>query len=202
MELLPDTLVAAAFKDEHTSAFVLYSICVAKFGVEIHEWEPETLWMEIQDEFKTDAHECCKDKLQAAITLVATNTFWENFNVFEGICKSFNCHSPGFEYLTPMSVEECSWGVAEAHLIDETPEEFSEEIREYTRQTLRLHGYMIAPPHLQFCGIAKKYKIEDYVSPDLMTKVLASQKVKLKKVELHTKLKRDHIQKQLRKYFT
>lgn len=202
MPLLSNAVVSEAFTKECSPALVLYSICVAKFGTEIHDWEPETLWMEIQDEFKTDAHECCKDKLQAVITLVTTNNFWENFQAFEGVCKAFSCHSPDFENLTPLSVEECSWGVAEAHLLDETPEEFSEEVRGYVREILRLHGYLISPPHLQFCGIDKKYRLEDHVPPNLQEKVLASQKVKLKKIELHTKIQRDRIQKDLKKYFS
>jgi len=200
MPLKSPAIASEAFTDDNVPAFVLYSICVGQFGGDIHEWEPETLWLEIQDEFKVECSESNKDKLQAAITLVVTNKFYENFRVFEGIGKAFSNQSPNFEWVTPLTPEECAWVVAEARLIDSTPEEYSLEVKAYVREVLREGGLYMSPPQLAFCNIATVYPAEKYVPNSLRKKVEHQQKIKLKKTELYIHVQRDAIQKNLKKY--
>ena len=201
MAVTSRSIASEAFKDDDVPAFVLYSICVGQFGGDIHKWEPETLWLEIQDEFKVECSESNKDKIQAAIALVSINSFYENFQAFEGICKAFNNQSPEFEWVTPLTPEECAWGVAEALLIDETPEEFSLEIKAYVSEILREGGLYSAPPVLSFCNISTRYPSQEYIPQELRKKVEIQQKIKLKKIELYVEKQRGDLAKALARYF-
>jgi hypothetical protein len=201
MALKSLAIVSQAFEDEDVSSFILYTICFGKFGADIHEWEPETLWLEIQDEFKIDPLEENKDKIQAAISLVVTNRFYEDYQAFEAICKAFNKQNPDFEWATPLTPEECAWAVAESRLIDSTPETFSLEVKTYVKEALRLGGLFMAPPQLSFCNIGTDYPLEKYVSKEMYPKIIRSQKIKLKKIELYVELQREKIGEDLKNYF-
>lgn len=201
MAVKAPAIISEAFSDDSVSAFILYTICYGHFGTDIHSWEPETLWLEIQDDIKAIPSETNKDKIQAAIALVSTNKYYEDFQVFEGICKSFNSQSPDFEWITPLTPEECAWAVAESRLIDSTPEEYSEEIKAYVQEILRLGGMYLAPPQLTFANMSAKYQIERYVPKELLDKVELQQNIKLKKIELYIQMQRDNIERDLRKYF-
>jgi len=201
MNLKSPSIVSQLFEDSEATAFTLYTVCVSHFGSKIHEWEPETLWLEIIDDFKVDVEESNKDKIQAAIALVVTNKFYEDYRAFEGICKAFNSQSPDFEWSTPLSPEEASWGVAESRLIDETPEIFALEIEGYVRELLRYGGLLAAPPQLSFCKMSSHYPIEKYTDPSLRKKVMEWQKIKLGKTEVHVSKKKEKIEHELREYF-
>jgi len=202
MKVKPDSIVAEAFTDEKTTAFILHTVCLNKYGIECLDWEPETLWLEIYEDFHIDVEESNKDKLQASITLVKTNVFYEDFQAFEGIGKAFNGQDPDFEYITPLTPEECAWTVKEARLIDSTPEEFSLEIKAYVREVLREHGLMTAPPELSFSSLGEFYKLDHYVPLELRKPVMAEQKIKLKKIQLYDQFKKDRIERDLKRYFS
>jgi hypothetical protein len=201
MKVKPDSIVAEAFTDENTPAFILHAICLAKYGTVCLDWEPETLWLEIYEDFRIDVEESNKDKIQASIALIKTNAFYEDFQAFEAIGKSFNGQSPDFEYMTPLTPEECAWAVKEAFLIDNTPEEFSLEVKAYVREVLREHGMFTAPPELSFSGLSAKYKLEAYVPIELHKPVKAEQSIKLKKIQLYEQHMKDQIGKALKRYF-
>jgi len=202
MKVKPDSIVAEAFTDENTTAFILHTICLNKYGIECLDWEPETLWLEIYEDFHIDVEESNKDKIQASITLVKTNVFYEDFQAFEGIGKAFNGQDPDFVYITPLTPEECAWTVKEASLIDSTPEEFSLEIKAYVREVLREHGCIIAPPELSFSSLGEFYKLDHYVPLELRKPVMAEQKIKLKKIQLYEQFKKDRIERDLKRYFS
>mgnify|MGYP003636177434 CR=1 FL=1 len=202
MKVKPDSIVADAFTKEDTPAFILHALCLNKYGLECLDWEPETLWLEIYEDFHVDVDDSNMDKIQASIALIKTNAFYEDFQAFEGIGKAFNDQDPDFGYITPLTPEECAWAVKEAYLIDETPEEFSLEIKAYVREVLREHGFLSAPPELSFCSLGDFYKIESFVPLELKKPVMAEQKIKLKKVQLYEQFKKDKIAKCFKRYFS
>jgi hypothetical protein len=183
-----------AFTEENIPASVLYTICFKKFGVEFHNWELETLWMEIQDEFGEDASDSNKDKIASALGLVTSNRFYEDFRVFESICKGLNGQSPNFEWVTPLTPEEVCWAMVEAKLIDSTPEDFAEEIRIYVRAILNENGIIKAPAQISFCKEPKK---GNFPTPDA-----TMQELKLKKIELYLEWQKEHFRKFLQKYLS
>jgi len=201
MKARPDSIISEAFTDEDTPAFILHALCLSKYGIDCLDWEPETLWLELYEDFDIDVEESNKDKIQASIALIKANTFYEYFQAFEGIGKAFNGQNPNFEYITPLTPEECSWAVKEALLIDDTPEEFSEEIKAYVREVLRDHGFYIAPPELAFSRLSDVYKVDHYVPLELKKAVGKEQEIKLKKVQLYEKVKKDQIERSLKRYF-
>lgn len=201
MKLASNAILSELFKDPKVPAFVLYTVCIHYYGTEVYTWEPETLYLEIIDDFKVDLAEENKDKIQAAITLTETNTFYENFRVFEGICKSFNNQNPDLEYITPLTPEECAWGIMESELIDSTPEEFSEEVKAYVRNILKDHGLFSAPTVLKFSRHGDNFDVKSFVPDELKDKTMTLQKVKHKKIELYCQSQKDLIAKYFKKYY-
>lgn len=193
------TIIAEVLQDENTPASAIYPILLNEFGSEMHEWEPETIWMEIQDEYGIDLVDCNKDKLIAVIGLLTTNSFYENFQAFEAIGKSLNGQTADFEWVTPLTPEEATWAVIESKLLDETPEEFSREIQAYVREVLREGGLYTSPPALSFCNISATYPAEKYVPMDLLKTVSLNQDIKLKKIEAYVALQKKRLDSALRK---
>ena len=202
MKLTSKTVASEAFLNENTSAFILYSICIAEFGTQIYEWEPECLWLEIIDSFKVDAVESSKDKIQAAIALTETNSFYENFRVFEAIGKAFNDQNPDVEWVTPLTPEEASWCITEASLIDETPEKFSLEIEGYIRECLRDSGMITTPENLKFSRLGDYYRPEEYIPSELYNETMLQQKIKLNRCKAYSQMRKDKIKSDLSRYFS
>lgn len=196
------SIVAEAFLDENIPATVLYTICLKTFGSEMHEWELETLWMEIQDEFKVDPADANKDKLAAAISLLVTNAFYENFQAFEAIGKGLNGQTADFEWITPLTPEEATWAVVESRILDSTPEDFSEEVKAYIREVHREGGLFKSPPALAFCSISSVYPAEKFVPKELRDTVEINQKLKLKKIEAYSALQKERLEEGLRLYLS
>lgn len=185
--------VRSLLLEERYPATVLYTLCLKTFGSEFHEWEPETIWMELQDEFKVDPVDSNKDKIISAVTLVTSNSFYEDFRVFEAVCKGLNGESGDLEWLTPLTPEEVTWAVVESRILDSTPEDFSLEVATYTAETLRLGGIYHCPKPLTFCQLSAKYPMDKYIPLEFRDRVELFQKVKLKKIEAYCALQKEYL---------
>lgn len=187
----------AALLNEETPASVLYSIILSIFGSIFHSWDLQTIWMEVQDEFQVDLPDSNKDKLAASLGLLTSNEFYENFQAFEAIGKGLNGQEANFDWITPLTPEEAAWAVAEANVLDSTPEDFSEEIKAYTRELLREGGLIKSPPQLSFCAISSVYPAEQFVPLELADKIELGQKIKLKKIQAYVALQKSRIAESL-----
>lgn len=124
MELFDKRKAAALLKDESTFAFVLLSIILNKYTGEDDEFpqdyidEPALLFKEIEEDFKIKLPEDNEDKINAALTVLTTDLFYTNANVFNHIAQTFSLGDPGtLEDDNELDACKCMWAVNEAGLI-------------------------------------------------------------------------------------
>jgi hypothetical protein len=131
----------------------LYLAARTRYGEEILQWEPETLWITM-DKDGVDLPEEERNKLQAAITLILNPSFyWDNL-VFQRTVRALNG-----ELFDPETIQECvaahiAWAVYEAGVIrgldnDETViPDYDEDVQQFIAVCLFREGYVYAPEPL------------------------------------------------------
>lgn len=153
-ETRADQKLREVLTDTDTYASVLITILIDKFGTECLEWAPETIRLEIHDEFQCKVPDDNLDKIMAAISLLVTDDFYQNLPRFVYLC---NCLAgSGFDPLVfdPADSWEIAWAITEAMMLappEDLENAFSDEIRRYIGETLKYEG-IIRPPDI--LGIA------------------------------------------------
>ncbi len=138
-----------------TFATTMLVLVIDKYGTEALNWAPETLKLEIQDDFAID--ELSKesfDRLMAAIQVVTSDDFYKRLPTFIFLCNVLSGSNP--DAFDPADARECAWAMTEAMLLsppeqgDENP--YSAEIRYYLGAILDDEGIR-DPPDLLRLGI-------------------------------------------------
>lgn len=117
------------------------------YGHEALEWSPETIRMELEDDFQLKLPKITLDKIMAAITIVTTNYFYKDVTRFIELCNILAGDDFQPDEFEPADAGELLVGITEAILLwppDDDPEdtEFSAEIREYISQVLSDQGIL------------------------------------------------------------
>jgi hypothetical protein len=134
------------FQDDDTNAVLLNIGLLKMFGPECYAWEPETIRSEVERELGIDKLSCfVSDKIQAIATLLITDQFYDNWEVFEAIGKAFNHSRVYFDTLTPLNMEEATWTLLEGPLIDATPKKLSVDVKSYLGTVFKSGGLMEPP---------------------------------------------------------
>jgi hypothetical protein len=128
-------------------ATTLLIILLDQFGIEALDWAPETIRLELRDDFQVDLPQVNVDKIMAAISIVTSDDFYKNLPKFIQLCNvladdEFN---PGI--FDPADSAEMSWAITEALLLSPPEEEepFTDEIRFYIGHMLNEEG-LVNPP--------------------------------------------------------
>lgn len=156
-----------------TLATVLYAISIHEFGEDIHSWEPETVFMEIEDAFGVQMPQGNHDKLMALLTAIDTDSFYKSWSAFEVICRTINTGEVfGSDELL---VAEMAWGVTEVMLSDDTPNTFSGEIAAGVGVLLVDEGFSTPPTKLLFAKPPSQYRGSDTSSDSGKQQTLSSE---------------------------
>lgn len=134
-------------EDEQAPALVLLALITKAYGKECYAWDPLVLKAELQEDYSCEISDLQSDKIQAAITLLTTDIYETNVNVFETLNYLFIHQPDNLEELNPMEAEELICGMTEAYLIRGEKINFSPEIRVYAGQIFYDYG-MHKPPEL------------------------------------------------------
>jgi hypothetical protein len=146
----------AVFKDEKAPAFALLLTALAKYGKEdttgqgtFFEWEPEILKEEIRLDFGVTLSELQSDKLQAAITVLTTNLYEQDWRAFEFVSHIFCNDLIDAEDHHPLEAEEVAESLAHATLIlkayDDRLKLWHDDVRAYVGQVFWQYGLSKAP---------------------------------------------------------
>ena len=171
---LPKSAVLKAFlASEETYATILLLIAADKYGSEVLEWSPETIRMEIEDDFGVELPKQNLDKLMSAITVVTTNFFYQDPVRFVELCNIFSGDDAEPGEFDPADADEIAWGISEAFLLwppensdSDYDTKFSAEVLEYIRQTLINEGFLSAPDVLGVAGLDETSFVRDTFSSD------------------------------------
>ncbi|NBQ67399.1 MAG: hypothetical protein EBU46_00665 [Nitrosomonadaceae bacterium] len=155
------------FKDTQTPASVLLFFVIHYYGVEAFDWEPELLRQELKEDYNIELTDLQSDKIQAAMVLLQTNLFCQDWVVMEKITHILNNHHDDFETVNPVEVEELVAAVAEIEVMG-VEEDFwwSDEVRAYIGLALYNYGCVVPPSCLAeaimppFVGTANLEKTE------------------------------------------
>jgi len=140
---------ATKWVDDETPASWYAALLIKKYDRDWLEWEPETLWRTIMLDFKTELDDLAKDKVNAAKTLLLTDTYWNDWTTFENATLAFNDTNPNFFQIQVPSPAQMAWSVSEANLM-RPGVPFSEEVAEYARIACQQEGLVLFPDELQF----------------------------------------------------
>lgn len=135
--------------DPGAFASVLVMVLVDEFGTEFFDWEPETLSLEVLDKWKVSIPEKNRDKIWALVLHLTTNEFTRNVDAFMHICNSLSGDGANFETYELPTADEICWGITECFSFEPPEDEFSEEIKAFILETLKLYGYHRVPKLLE-----------------------------------------------------
>lgn len=141
----PKAVVHALLLSEESFATPLLLLVVDRYGLEVLQWAPETIRLELEADYQLRLPKITIDKIMAAITLVTTNFFYKDVTRFIELCNILSGDDFQPDEFEPADSEEILMAVIEAMLLwppDDDPEdtEFSAEIREYMSQVLGEEG--------------------------------------------------------------
>ncbi len=122
---------------------------IGKYDQAWFDWEPETLWITIQKDFKTILGELARNKINAVKTILMNDSFWEEWEIFEKIVGTFNDHVPNFLLVEVPSPAQMAWAVREANYLN-PGNSFSDEVSSYVRAVCKEAGLVYFPEDLQF----------------------------------------------------
>ncbi len=107
------------FSNPDTFMTSLLAICVDMWTTEFMEWDPETISLEASASFGESVSDVCLDKIQAGITILTTEQFYNDPLVFLQLCNVINGSAASWDALTDeVTVEEAAWSVLEAGMLD------------------------------------------------------------------------------------
>lgn len=137
----------ALLLSEDSFATPLFLLALDRYGLDMLDWSPETVRLELEQDFQLRLPKVSLDKIFAAVTIVTTNYFYKDVTRFIELCNILAGDDFQPDEFEPADAEEMLIGITEAMLLwppddDANDTEFSEEIREYIRQMLGEQGIL------------------------------------------------------------
>lgn len=124
-------------------------------GPAVMAWEPDTIWVELEDREGLDISLAMRDKILAAITLVEIPAFYWDVNTYMNTVMAFNDYASNVDRIHEPAPGELAWAAYEAELIlhehGQWEPEFDYEPKIYTAEILHRAGMVLAPQMLSFC---------------------------------------------------
>jgi len=147
----------------------LYQTMNNKYDREWFDWEPETLWQSLRDDFSIEADERLRNILPALQVTVRTNFPFEMWHVFENVGHAFNENPVSFAIVQPLDLDEVSLTMQILKKI--RPKEiFERDVTGYAAASARNAGIVYLPEDM-FCAGCQKALDGLYNDMELKRKV-------------------------------
>ena len=141
----------AILQDKRAFATPLLLVAFNSIGEDLFELEPETIAQILGDK-DGKVPQCNLDKINAALGLLTTNLFWQDPITFAITCRTLDRAS--HVAAAPPNLDNVVWAITEARLITgnpgEDPEPFSDAIKAYIKQLLKMDRINTPVPTLDF----------------------------------------------------
>lgn len=163
-------------------ATTLLVLMLDRYGTEMLEWHPQTLRLEIQDDFDVQLPAQNLHKLLAAITILTTDRFEQSLPSFIWLCNVLADDTLDPTVFDIATVDEMAWGITEALLINppETDNHFCDEIRWYIGHMLDEEG-VVDPPDVLRIAVRERTTdpLNDFTDdPEMYSALYQSQQAK------------------------
>lgn len=138
---------AITSSDSYTTTLIL--LLVDTYGTECFTWDPQTILLELQDDFDVTVPQATLDKVMAGINIITADDFYQSVPDFITTCNILSGDTYDPRAWDPADVDEIAWGITEALLLSppEDEEPFSPEVQAYIGATLDAAG-IITPPDI------------------------------------------------------
>ena len=140
----------AAFAKVEAHPLLLDLILIKEFGTDYLEWEPETLWKEVELTFGTTISEVNKNRIQALRTCHVIDTPYEEWDIFEKVAIAFGGGVPKFDVIQKPSSHVCAATLEIMGHIKDRP--IAEEVYRYIAALLLDEGFAYGPGPLKPCN--------------------------------------------------
>lgn len=146
-------LLSEVWSSPTSFATTLLTLFVDMYGTDGFQWAPETIQMEIEEDFRVKLPPANFDRLMAAINLITSNDFYRSLPDFIMYCNVLSGDTYDPRTWDPADSAEIAWGITEGLLLsppdDHDEEPFAEEIVAYIGQILNSEGIMNPPDVLK-----------------------------------------------------
>ncbi len=142
----------AILTDSEATATGVFRAAELLLGQQIRNWEPESIWLEMQDN-GIDVPTLNRDKLLAVNSILLEPAFYWDAGLFENTALAFNNAPVIPTLLQEASPGELSWAVYEAELLMYSAgldPHFDYEPAKYAAVVLHRDGFLLAPELLVF----------------------------------------------------
>ena len=157
--------------DAESYGTVMLAILIDHYGTEATEWAPETIKMQLEEDFAVEIPEGNFNRLMAAISVLTSDDFYRRLPRFIQICNTLSDADVDPDVFDPADSKECAWGLTEALLLSppdkQVDDPFTEEIRHYIGAVLDAEGIR-NPPDLLKLGIRSQTG-EEEEEPDMLS---------------------------------
>jgi hypothetical protein len=133
--------------DPDTFTTVLLAIVLDKYGTDALKWAPQTIVMELHDDFHVQVPQANIDQIVVGLNLMTSDDFYARLPKFVQICNVL-AGAELSESFDKADAWECAWGVTEAALLWPAANErepFSVEIQHYIGHVLDEAGIKNPP---------------------------------------------------------
>ena len=138
--------VRALLADQSTFATVLSAILIREYGPEVYEWDPETIHIQVLDDFGVDLPEINHMKLVSLFSALQSGAFFQDPLVFSSTCEILNgTPSPLDELTTDLLPPEIAWAVMEVRLNDDDKPVFATDVARMVGVILDEEGFDSPP---------------------------------------------------------
>lgn len=153
------------FVHHDTHPIVLDIKLMDQYGTDWFEWEPETLWREIMDDFRTPSiSDHVKSKIQAVKTVHISDWCFNKWDVFCLVTQALNNNIPDFEIMRKPTVSQLFVSVDIMTMIrGDVP--FGDQVQQWCAAALLTEGVTYAPRPIAFCQDEIIQFVEDQGTP-------------------------------------
>lgn len=142
-----------------TFATTLLTLFVDTYGTEGFKWAPDTIRMEVNDDFRVQIPDANFDRLMAAVNLVTSDDFYRSLPDFITYCNILSGDTYDPRSWDPADATEIAWGITEGLIIappdDTNANPFSDDIVAYIGKALDQEG-IINPPDVLKIAVRDK----------------------------------------------
>ena len=140
------------FRHPEAHPIVLDLVMLRKYGPDWMLWEPETLFIKIEEDFKTQLSDLNISKLMAVKTLHLVDSFWERWEVFNWCTAALNSLFPDFEIMQVPTVAQCAVAVDIANRIRDDMQ-WSSEVKAFIRSVFLHDQLAVSDTPLDFIHV-------------------------------------------------
>ena len=129
-----------ALQNPETLATVIHAIMLDQYGEQVYDWDPATVYLEAQADFKADMCTEAMDRWAAIQIIMGSDAVFTRLDAFLAVANTLSDGTPFFTSFNPVTTEEAAWALAEIALNREMLP-FSYAIKQYLKQVLKQDGF-------------------------------------------------------------